>query len=121
MELHYQLHQISILKMQLLSGRYLIDYFTGSTKAANAQDVTSNVLASESQCLILPNITKLLQIYQITSLTTATVERSFSTLSLVNTNLRNRLKDCTLDKCIPVAIEGQDTLSNDDIEAIIEI
>ena len=39
----------------------------------------------------------------------------------VKTNLRNRLKDCTLDECMRVAIEGPDALSSDDIEAMIEI
>ena len=93
----------------------------GQYKSYNAQDMTSSVLASESQCLMFPNIVKILQIYQIIPLTTATVERSFSTLKLVKTNLRSRLKDCTLDWCMRIAIEGPDSLTDDDIEAIISI
>ena len=73
----------------------------------------------ESQCLMFPNTVKLLQVYQIIPLTTAAVERSFSTLKLVKTNLRNRLKENMLDWCIRIAIEGPDALSNDDLEAII--
>ena len=88
---------------------------------SSVQDMTSSVLASESQCLMFPNVVKLLQIYQIIPLTTATVERSFSTLKLVKTNLRNRLKDSMLDWCMRIAIEGPSTLSDEDITAIIQI
>ena len=67
------------------------------------------------------NVVKLLQIYQTIPLTTVTVERSFSTLKLVKTNLRNHLKDCMLDSCIRIAIEGPDSLSQEDIHSIISI
>ena len=68
-----------------------------------------------------PNVVKLLQVYKTHSLTTATMERIFSTLKLVETNLRNCLKDCMLDWCMRIAIEGPDSLSDDDITAIIQI
>ena len=90
-------------------------------KTSSVQDVTSSVLASESQCLMFPNVVKLLEIYEIIPLTTATVERSFSTLKLVKTNLRNRLKDAMLDWCMRIAIEGPDSLSDEDITSIIRI
>ena len=78
-------------------------------------------MASESQCLIFPNLVKLLQIYQIIPLTTATVERSFSTLKLVKSNLRNHLKEDTLDWCMRIAIEGPDSLSDEDVTTVIRI
>ena len=90
-------------------------------KSCSVQDITSAVLASESQCLMFPNVVKLLQISQIIPLTTATVERSFSTLKLVKTNLRNRLKENMLDWCMRIGIEGPDSLSEEDISAIIQI
>ena len=68
--------------------------------SVSVQDMTTTVVASESQCLIFPNVVKLLRIYQVIPLTTATVERSFSTLKLVKSNLRNRLKDSMLDWCM---------------------
>ena len=89
--------------------------------SVSAQDMTATVVASESQCLMFPNVVKLLRIYQVIPLTTATVERSFSTLKLVKTNLRNRLKDSMLDWCMRIAIEGPDSLSDEDIAAIIQI
>jgi hypothetical protein len=64
---------------------------------------------------MFPDVVKLLQVCQIIPLTTATVERSFST------NLRNRLKDTMLDWCMRIAIEGPDSLSDEDITAIITI
>ena len=87
----------------------------------SVQDITSAVMASESQCLMFPNLVKLLQIYQIIPLTTATAERSFSTLKLVKSNLRNRLKEDTLDWCMRIAIEGPDSLSDEDVITVIRI
>ena len=89
--------------------------------SVSAQDMTATVVASESQCLMFPNVVKLLRIYQVIPLTTATVERSFSTLKMVKTNLRNRLKDSMLNWCMRIAIEGPDSLSDEDIAAIIQI
>ena len=90
-------------------------------KSSSVQDVTCAVLASESQCLMFPNLVEPLQIYEIIPLTTATVERSFSTLKLVKTNLRNCLRETMLDWCMRIAIEGPDSLSDEDITAIITI
>lgn len=86
-------------------------------KSSSAQDMTSTVVASESRCLIFPNV---LQIYQIMPPTTATVEWSLSTLKLVKIYLRNcLLKDSMLDWCMQIAIEGSDSLSDEDITAIV--
>ena len=120
MEIWYLLHLI-LLEMTVSKWRIFKRLLYGKYEKYNVQHMTSSVLASESQCLLFPNIVKVIQIYQIIPLTTATVERSFSTVKLVKTNIRSRLIDCTLDSCMRIAIEGPDSLADDDIEAIISI
>ncbi len=52
--------------------------------------------------------------------TTATVERSFSDMKLIKTRLRNRLGESTLDQTMRISIEGQDKISENSLDNIIQ-
>ena len=50
--------------------------------------------------------------------TTTTVERTFSSMKLVKTRLRNRMGESTLEHIIRICIEGPDRLSNETLEDV---
>ncbi len=52
--------------------------------------------------------------------TTATVERTFSSMKLIKTRLRKRMGDGTLDSTMRICIEGPDHLSSDILEQILD-
>ena len=52
--------------------------------------------------------------------TTATVERTFSSMKLIKTRLRSRMGESTLDHAMRVCIEGPERLSNDTLEEVIQ-
>jgi len=51
--------------------------------------------------------------------TTATVERTFSSMKLIKTRLRSRMGENTLEHTMRICIEGPDQLSNDTLEAVV--
>jgi hypothetical protein len=61
----------------------------------------------------------LLKLAMILPVATATVERSFSTMKLVKTRLRNRMGDDWLNDCLVIYVE-RDVLDNVDDELIIQ-
>ena len=60
-----------------------------------------------------PNLSKLGSILMILPVTTATVERTFSTMKLVKTRLRSRMGEDTLEHTMHICIEGPDILPKD--------
>ena len=70
---------------------------------------------------MFPNIVKLLSILLCLPVSTASVERSFSAMKTIKTRLRNRLSDVTLSHLMRIAIEGPDTLSDLDLDEIVNI
>ena len=53
-------------------------------------------------------------------MTTATVERTFSTMKLIKTRLCSRVGEDTLEHAMHIRIEGPDHLSNDTLEAVVD-
>jgi hypothetical protein len=56
---------------------------------------------------------------EVTPCTTASVERSFSTINRIHTRLRSKLSSESLSHLMMVAIEGPDKLSNEAINDIM--
>ena len=52
--------------------------------------------------------------------TTATVERTFSSMKLIKIRLRNRMGESTLEHIMIICIEGPDPLSNETLEEVID-
>ncbi len=66
-----------------------------------------------------PNLARLTAILIVLSaVTTATIERTFSSMKLIKTRLRNRMGENTLEYAMRICIEGQDQLSNETLEGI---
>ena len=76
------------------------------TKAPTLQDLKSEMESSGAYMQIFPEIFKLLDILLALPVGTATVERSFSQMKLVETRLRNRISDINLARLMRIAIEG---------------
>ena len=78
-------------------------------------------LASESDDLALtfPELSKVARIILVCPLGTATVERSFSTMSRICNRLRQRLVPENLASCIRVSVEGPNMLTTDQAAAIV--
>ena len=65
-----------------------------------------------------PNLSNLASILMALPVTTATVERTFSTMKLVKTILRSRMGEDTLD--LRICVEGPDSLSADTLDAVVD-
>ena len=70
---------------------------------------------------MFPNLSTLATISLTLPVSTASVERSFSQMKLIKTRLRNCLSDSSLSNLMKIAIESPDILSEDDLDAIIDI
>ncbi|CAF3338289.1 unnamed protein product [Rotaria socialis] len=68
---------------------------------------------------IYPQLSLAAEIFLIAPISTATVERDFSTMNRVLTKLRNRLTTEHVDQLMRISIEGVDTLNEDMKEEII--
>ena len=86
-------------------------------KDSSLQQVLSALLDAS---VSFPNLAKLAAILIVLPVTTATVERTFSSMKLIKTRLRSRMGDGTLDHAMRVCIEGPDLLLNETLEAIID-
>ena len=53
-------------------------------------------------------------------MTTATVERSLSSIKQIKTRLRSRMSEETLDNAMRICIEVPDRLSNDTLESVVD-
>ena len=59
-------------------------------------------------------------IVNVLPVTTATVERSFGAMKLIETRLRSRLGADALEHTMCICIEGADQLSDDVLESVVE-
>ena len=67
-----------------------------------------------------PNLSTLAAILEVLPVTTATVERSFSSMKLIKTRLRSRMGKYTLEHTMRVCIEGPDYLPDVTLNAIVD-
>ena len=72
----------------------------------------------ETMC---PSLSTLAKVCLTIPVGTASVERSFSQMKLIKTQLRNHLGDTILSHLMKIAIESPHTLSDEDLEQIIDI
>lgn len=84
---------------------------------SSLQQVLSALLSSSAS---FPNLAKLAAILIVLPVTTATVERTFSSMKLIKTRLRSRMGENTLEHTMRICIEGPDRLSNETLEAVID-
>ena len=87
-------------------------------KKSSLQQVLSALLSSTTIATFSPNLAKLAAILIVLPVTTATVERTFSSMKLIKTRLRNRMGESTLEHTMRICIEGPDRLSNETQEVI---
>ena len=79
------------------------------------------VLQTSTYSQMFPNICILLSIFLVLPVSTATVERSFSAMKTVKTQLRNRLSDDSLANLTLIAIERPEDLSDEDLDTIATV
>ena len=72
----------------------------------------------ETMCL---NLSVLAKICLTIRVGTVSVERSFSQVKMIKTRLRNRLGDTNLSHLTKIAIESPQTLSDEELEEIVDI
>lgn len=89
-------------------------------KRSSLQQVLSALLSNASIRASFPNLAKLAAILIVLPVTTATVERTFSSMKLIKTCLRSRMGENTLEHTMRICIEGPDRLSNETLEAVID-
>ena len=89
-------------------------------KKSSLQQVLSALLTNTSLASTFPNLAKLAAILIVLPVTTATVERTFSSMKLIKTRLRNRMGESTLEHTMRICIEGPDRLSNETLEEVID-
>ena len=65
------------------------------------------------------NLSKLAMILAVLPVTTATVERSFSSMKLIKTRLRIRMGEHTLESTKHICIEGSDSLDGNTLEDVV--
>jgi hypothetical protein len=96
---------------------------------AQKQEQTSTILTQRQQCInlvkneilrdIYPQLSLVAEIFLCAPISTATVERDFSTMNRILTDLRNRLTTEHLEQSMRISIEGPSNLSNDLKDLII--
>ena len=94
------------------------------------QQQTSTNLTQRQQCIDLvkngmikdmyPQLSLAAEIFLCAPISTATVERDFSTMNRILTDLRNRLTTDHLEQLMKISIEGPSDLNNDFKELIID-
>ena len=90
-------------------------------KKSSLQQVLSALLSCTTIATsFFPNLTKLAAILIVLPVTTATVERTFSSTKLIKTRLCNRMGESTLEHTMIICIEGPDRLSNETLEKVID-
>lgn len=70
---------------------------------------------------LYPSEVQLLNFALIIPCSTASVERGFSLMNSLCTNLRNRLSQSSLDSLMKICREGDKELSNDCLEDLVEM
>ena len=89
-------------------------------KSRSLQDVLSKLINSGDISIAFPNLSNLAAIVEVLPVTTATVERTFSSMKLIKTRLRSRMGEDTLEHTMRICIEGPDRLTNDMLEEIVD-
>ena len=89
-------------------------------KKSSLQQVLSTLLSVTTIATSFHNLAKLAAILIVLSVTTATVERTFSSMKLIKTLFRNRMGESALEHTIRICIEGPGQLSNETLEEIID-
>ncbi len=94
------------------------------------QQQTSTILSQRQQCINLvkngmvrdmyPQLSLAAEIFLCAPISTATVERDFSTMNRILTDLRNRLTTEHLEQLMKISIEGPSNLDNDLKDLIID-
>ena len=87
---------------------------------SSLQTVLSCLTCSDDISTAFPNLAKVATILEVLPVTTATVERSFSSMKLIKTRLCSRMGEKTLDHAMRICIEGPDRLSNDTLESVVD-
>lgn len=90
-------------------------------KSKTAKYVINVLLSNDTLTSTFPNLATLAMIVSVIPVTTCTVERSFSQMKLVETRLRTRLGDETLDMLMKISIEGPKTLEDEKMDIIIDL
>ena len=90
-------------------------------KKSFLQQVLSALLSSTTIATSFPNLAKLAAILIVLTVTTTTVERTFSSMKLIKTPLRNRMGESTLEHTMRICIEGPDRLLNETLEEVIHV
>ena len=73
---------------------------------SSLQSLLSCLTGSNDISTAFPNLAKLAAILEVLPVTTATVERSFSSMKLIKTRFCSRIGEKTLDHAIHICIEG---------------
>ena len=73
-----------------------------------------------SYACIFPETFKMMNIFLVLPIGTASVERSFSHLQMIKTRLRSRLSDCSVAQLMRISIEGPE-IDAMEFEEILEI
>ena len=89
-------------------------------KNNSLQQVLSTLVGGADIVAAFPNLSKLATIVMVLPVTTATVERAFSTMKLIKTRLRSRMGEDTLEHTMRTCIEGPDRLPADTLDAVID-
>ena len=79
------------------------------------------LITNEMLATMFPNLSKIASIGQTIPVSTASVERSFSAMKQIKTCLHNSLSEGTLAQLMRIAIESPVKLTDDNLEAILEI
>ena len=85
-------------------------------KSQLAELITNDMLVT-----MFPSLHKIASIGLTIPVSTASVERSFSQMKLIKTRLRNSLTDIRLSHLMKIAIESPESLSDNDLEAVLNI
>ena len=104
-------------QLSFTSGFHLEIFFRGSSYDCYAECACAVVFLISAG---FPNLSKLAAIALVIPVTTAMVERSFSSMRQVKTRLRNRLGQETLDYAMCICIEGPEKLNDSELEAIVQ-
>ena len=70
---------------------------------------------------MFPNLNKIASIGLKIPISTASVERSFSQMKMIKTQLRHSLSDCSLSHLMRIAIEAPEVLSESGLDEIVDV
>ena len=104
----------------LLSGFYPLGGGGGGEDSPPNSPTSPPKFAKIDLSAAFPNLSKLATILEVLPVTTATIERSFSSMKLVKTRLRSRMGEDTLQHTMRICIEGPDILSNEQLDAVLD-